>query len=268
MSLIYINPYVFSAPWTPAQITTAIWLDASDASTITESGGVVSQWDDKSGNGRHFTQSTVANRPTFESAVQNGLSAVKFVNGPGAGATRQFVENTSYTNTSNQLTIFSVHRNLSGASGANIYGRLFSFAPSNQLDYATTGGILLCYGITSGITLYRSFAAIASTAAISDTWCVVDAERDAGNGSVSLNGNTRVTGSTPTADFNIGRTRIGNDFSANDSGIQGWVGENIAISGVIDASTKEKMQGYLAHKWGLTGSLPAGHPYKSAAPTV
>lgn len=267
MSVIFINPYAFSAPWTPAQITTAIWLDAADSSTITESGGVVSQWDDKSGNGRHFTQATVANRPTFETAVQNGLSAVKFVNGPGASPTRQFIDNTSYTNTSNQITLFSVHRNLS-QSGPNQYGRLFSFAGALGNDFNTNDAILLAYGVTPGIVLYRNTAIIASTAAISDTWCVVDAVRDAGNGSVSLNGDTRVTGSTSAANFDIARTRIGNDTVFSDSGMQGWVGENIAISGVIDASTTEKMQGYLAHKWGLTGSLPGGHPYKTTAPTV
>lgn len=267
MSVIYVNPYSFAAPWTPAQITTAIWLDAADSSTITESGGVVSQWDDKSGNGRHFTQATVANRPTFESAVQNGLSAVKFVNGPSGGATRQFVSNTAYTNTSNQITLFSVHRNLS-QSGANQYGRLFSFAAALSKDFDNNNGIILTYGVTSGITLFRNNASIASTAAISDTWCIVDAVRDAGNGSVSLNGDTRVTGSTSAANFNIARSRIGNDTELDDSGIQGWVGENIAISGVIDASTTEKMQGYLAWKWGLTGSLPGGHPYKNAAPTA
>jgi len=29
--------------WTPRQIATSLWLDASDSSTITESGGAVSQ---------------------------------------------------------------------------------------------------------------------------------------------------------------------------------------------------------------------------------
>ena len=36
----------------PSDIETALWLDAADASTITESGGAVSQWNDKRGNGR------------------------------------------------------------------------------------------------------------------------------------------------------------------------------------------------------------------------
>jgi hypothetical protein len=29
-----------------------------------------------------------------------------------------------------------------------------------------------------------------------------------------------------------------------------------------------KIEGYLAHKWGLSGSLPSGHPYKISAPTL
>jgi len=39
--------------WTPAQISTAAWYDADDASTITHTTNAVTQWDDKSGNARH-----------------------------------------------------------------------------------------------------------------------------------------------------------------------------------------------------------------------
>lgn len=51
--------------WTPASLSgLAVWLDADDASTFTfSSGSVVSQWNDKSGNGRHFSQGTVAAQP-------------------------------------------------------------------------------------------------------------------------------------------------------------------------------------------------------------
>ena len=51
--------------WTPADITTALWLDAADASTITHSGGTVSQWNDKSGNSRHVSQGVTAQQPTW-----------------------------------------------------------------------------------------------------------------------------------------------------------------------------------------------------------
>ena len=41
------------ALWTPSQITTALWLDASDEATITDNLGSVSEWRDKSGNSNH-----------------------------------------------------------------------------------------------------------------------------------------------------------------------------------------------------------------------
>ena len=43
----------------------ALWLDASDASTITESGGAVSQWADKSANNNHAYQGTAERQPTL-----------------------------------------------------------------------------------------------------------------------------------------------------------------------------------------------------------
>lgn len=51
--------------WTPTVIQTALWLDANDASTITLNGSTVSQWSDKSGNGRHATQAVAVNQPAW-----------------------------------------------------------------------------------------------------------------------------------------------------------------------------------------------------------
>jgi hypothetical protein len=33
--------------WNPSMISTALWLDAADASTVTTVSGAVSQWNDK-----------------------------------------------------------------------------------------------------------------------------------------------------------------------------------------------------------------------------
>jgi len=64
-----------------------LWLDASDASTLfnaTTGGslvaadGAVARWEDKSGNGRHFTQSTSGSRPARKTNQQNGLDALLF----------------------------------------------------------------------------------------------------------------------------------------------------------------------------------------------
>ena len=40
----------------------------------------------------------------------------------------------------------------------------------------------------------------------------------------------------------------------------------ITGSSLSDAD-RQRIEGYLAHKWGLTGDLASGHPYKTAAPT-
>jgi hypothetical protein len=47
--------------------------------------------------------------------------------------------------------------------------------------------------------------------------------------------------------------------------MDGFIGEVVIVSGVDD-TTRQKLEGYLAHKWGLTDSLPAGHPYKATPP--
>jgi hypothetical protein len=43
--------------------------------------------------------------------------------------------------------------------------------------------------------------------------------------------------------------------------------EFVVSTNVITTTDRQKLEGYLAHKWGLEGNLPADHPYKSAAPT-
>ena len=69
-----------SRAFTPTDIPgLALWLDASDAATITLDGSNnVSQWSDKSGNARHVTQATILNRPTPSTATLTGLTAIKF----------------------------------------------------------------------------------------------------------------------------------------------------------------------------------------------
>ena len=55
-----------------------LWLDANDSSTITESGGQISQWDDKSGNGNHSTQDIGVDQPTTGIATLNGKNGIRF----------------------------------------------------------------------------------------------------------------------------------------------------------------------------------------------
>ena len=44
------------------------------------------------------------------------------------------------------------------------------------------------------------------------------------------------------------------------------VSEVLAIYSAVSTSTRQMIEGYLAHKWGLQGSLPSNHPHKAAPP--
>jgi len=52
-----INNLIAYSEFSPTELQTLeLWTDAKDSGTITESGGFVSQWDDKSANGHDLTQ--------------------------------------------------------------------------------------------------------------------------------------------------------------------------------------------------------------------
>ena len=61
---------------------------------------------------------------------------------------------------------------------------------------------------------------------------------------------------------------IGEEIGGGGRGIEFLLAEMIMItgSGLSDAD-RQRVEGYLAHKWGLTGDLAGDHPYKSSAPT-
>lgn len=71
--------YVASQSFSPPDISNlALWLDASDSSTITQSGGSVSLWADKSGNGYNASQATGASQPQTGVSTINGNNALTF----------------------------------------------------------------------------------------------------------------------------------------------------------------------------------------------
>ena len=90
----------------------AAWYDSSDAITLSvDASGNVSQWNDKSGNGRNLTQATTLNRPGFTA---------------GDGLT--------FTSAGHQLTNAT---SLNFSSGATIF---IAYKPTDITGYTTVGG--------------------------------------------------------------------------------------------------------------------------------
>ena len=60
------------------------------------------------------------------------------------------------------------------------------------------------------------------------------------------------------SDFGSGSVRLNKYQKYADSD---W-GEIVCVEDASEANT-DKIEGYLAHKWGLTGDLPVDHPYEA-----
>ena len=57
------------------------------------------------------------------------------------------------------------------------------------------------------------------------------------------------------------------DGTQNSVNLDGAIAELIVTPSVLSVSDRQKIEGYLAHKWGLTANLPSDHPYKLVGPT-
>jgi hypothetical protein len=81
MSSFFINPNFFTAPasWVPTDVSGCVlWFDASNAASITSSGGAVSQWADLSGNSNHANQSTAGLKPALGTDATTGYGKITF----------------------------------------------------------------------------------------------------------------------------------------------------------------------------------------------
>jgi hypothetical protein len=239
--------------WTPARIKTALWLDAADASTITHVGGAVSRWNDKSGNGYDFVQTKDFRQPSTGSITVNGLNALDF-DTAGNGATMAGKGDGGAPHITGNGTWFFVTKY--AGTGAWLWT---NWGRSNGIGTRTLGletnKDTTAESAKSTITYTDSPASIISVERNFDTSTVTFSK----NGGASLQ--------TDDVTLNSNRTTTNGPYLGSYDGSGSYTGtmcEVVIIEGILSAGDKAKMEGYLAHKWGLAGRLPAGHPYSIA----
>jgi len=255
--------------WTPDQLTSLeAWYDADDATTITESSGSVSQWDDKSGNAGHATQSSGTLQPTLVAAELNGLDVLRF---DGSNDTLDLDSSLDLIRNVGDVSVFYVSK-ISASAADLTYHSVFACTTSDVAkarllagtygkDYTLAGRRLDSDGFSphtnhvdrSGDWVICE-ADFGYSAATRDLY--IDAENVLADTAVQGTGNTSDTDSTYA---NIGSLNVNNYW-------YGDIAEIAVVIGGITETERDKMEGYLAHKWGLEANLPGGHPYKSSAP--
>jgi hypothetical protein len=272
----YIFSSITPALWTPAQLGSALalWLDADDASTITLNGSNVSQWNDKSGNARHVSQAVGTAQPLRVLDAQNGRAIIRTDGGDR-------LENT----TSN------LFRNVNSATWVAV-GKYPTTAP------VANGMLLFCstptavsttrLGLTANPSPGGEFMSIvgrrldgdsyatapSSTPRIANSWFVEvgQANYSAGQANHWTNGTQDLTAAEfqtagNTSDTNPTLVAVfGPPTLAARNGTE--IAEAIALHGPLSTNDRQKLEGYLAHKWGIAANLPNDHQYKTAPPTV
>jgi hypothetical protein len=228
-------------------IDAALWLDASDPSSITkDSNGLVSQWNDKSGNGHHATQSTESLKPISGTATINGNNALKF------DGTDDRLENSSLT-TGQPFSVFAVIKD-DISSG--------SFRTWWSGDSGATRSFLQNSNGNNRSMWADSYLYNGSSTTNNEIWT---AEFNGSSSVLYVDGTAGTTGNV--GDNSINGFWIGEENGSNYPNWNGLIGEILIFDAILSEADRQKVEGYLAQKWGLEGSLPTGHPYENAIPT-
>lgn len=240
----------------------SLWLDAADAATVSLSGSNVTQWNDKSGNGKNAVQSSATLRPTYTANLLNGKGGLTYdgVNDclqVASFVTKPFVTAFIVTKTTNANPFFMEQGpNVNTNDGFYIFGaNAYAASTRRSPNFNFASAPVNWLGSTDAIISYLSTATPAVTGSIYSIWK---------NGTtVSLTQSTSTTvGNTNTTDtLNIGARNNGSAIPMN-----GNLHEIIIYAAELSTTNRQKVEGYLANKWGLTANLPSDHPYKNAAP--
>ena len=265
-----------SLAWTPSALNSALalWLDADDAGTITLNGSTVSQWNDKSGNARHVSQATAANQPTRTLNGLGGRAVITFDGAdwlfnanPGAllrnvaGGTVAAV--VRYTDAVSQRIPVTV---MSGTgAGVRLAAVLQTTGTTNILSRrldadASASSVVSPPAYTNGTSIIQVGVARYSAGALDQFVNGVAG----GTGTFPSSGNSS---DTDSATLIIGGTSTDDGVTLTNQ-MLGFVGEAVYTNTALSTTDRERLEGYLAWKWGLEANLPAGHPFRNTPPTV
>ena len=243
------------ALWTPQQIPTVFWYDPSDAATITTSGTTVTQVIDKSGNGWTLSVTTAGKTgPTIGTRQLNGLNVFEYAL---TIPNNQILENNSFTyaQATTPINIAMIVR----CDDEAVLDQDFLFSgtesSSPRIFMRRTTGNQLQLSNTSSIE-----TPVGSGAENQDL--LVIGQVNSSNSAIRLNGTQLASGNIGTNSFVS--LNIGGNFG-EDQNVEGYIAETLSFA---DNSQQERVEGYLAWKWGLVANLPAGHPYKNQPPLI
>ena len=262
--------------WSPAtSITPAIWLDASDTSSYTGFGGIVTAITDKAGNA-----TVTVNGSPQTSVTLNSYQTFSFQSGFNQDFQTNAVNQTSFSGNHWAIGVFQWN------SVDNTRDSFWSTENTSELagskrDYSVSAGNSSAFDgelDLDGLSSNRISTTIGDkqefdSGIAQNTWVIIGVFFNKTGNQIG----TRVNGAnafTPVNDYDNNVNQLLDlRIMRNRASVRmdGRMAEFFSVAdipgtGGTDISSFESAEGYLAHKWGLESNLPADHPYKSSAP--
>lgn len=229
-----------------------LWLDAADISTITESGGAVSQWDDKSGNGYHVVQGTGAAQPTTGLVTQNGLNTIDF---DGNDNLRRATATALGQNVTG-LTVYSIVKYDSLTSETIIQATIGTNTTATRFIVASgaTGDVFVVGGRTLDA---NSFVSVSSSIKSTGVWYNQIGVFDYANTDLfqyvngTLDGSTTSFQTATTTSNTASQNLVIGNIGAGGQPLDGSIAEIIIYHSAHNPLQRATVLGYLNRKWGL-----------------
>lgn len=281
MSFLGNNTLISSINWSPKKLTNlALWLDADDINSFTFSiilgsppTTYVAEWRDKSSNNRHLVQPNFSVRPIYNDSISNNKPGIVFdgvddlltCTSNLTGLLQNVSGYTAYMVFSPSLSRAGIPISIS--TGTNISSSrfyLYNNLSVNNRTFIIGARRLDTDNFTQKSTL-SVFPANATT--------IYGSKLDLQN--ATLTHNVNGTAQNPVSFLTSGSTSntaplrciVGcNSDLAASAFFSGFISEIIITNNNLTNTDSNKLEGYLAHKWLLSNSLPSNHPYKNSPP--
>ena len=241
-----------AAAWTPASLgsSLAVWLDASDATTLTSSGGLVSEWRDKSGNARHAVQATSSSQPTFSGSAITISDYNKFMTGAMAAGSMP---------TSIQVTVVFT---ASGGGRNGYQSHPFTRTANNYpTPYDGYNDTLLVGGPTGSYAGFGGYVDIRNRT----TRTVLSTSMSATKVEQYLNGTLQKTDSGNYPYQDVPSIYYVGTRADRYTHFTGEINE-IVVTNELSSADRTSLNSYLGSKWAVAG-FPAA-PTNSVAPVI
>jgi hypothetical protein len=247
-------PFATNNPvFVPTQVSgCTLWLDAADASTIT--GSPITTWRDKSGLANNATATVGPTQSTYSGyPVVTFNGSTQFMNSPNT------VPRTTHT-------LIAVHRPVTITANFQGNTSLFRYQATNYIVFPYMNGttprgyITSADGAGAGSIDFGNSTLVENS--VTTSFNLILAVIQSGSQQIFKNGTLQSSDTETLTGATSDSLTVGRWTPGLSEYYQGDLGEMIVYSGALSQANRQQVEGYLAWKWGLTSSLPVGHPFR------